>query len=53
MSVPHSIRCRATSLQEVLVYCDNYSPGNPPTVVFDRNSAGFNTVLDIYRYRYR
>ena len=40
---------RASTLEEVLLYCDSYSPGKPPTVFYDRNSSGFNTVLDIYR----
>ena len=40
---------RAQSLKEVLLNCDRYTPGDPPTLFFDRNGNGFNTILDIYR----
>ena len=42
---------RASSLQEVLSYCDKYlAEGRPhPVIMFDRNGASFNTILDIYR----
>ena len=42
---------RASSLQEVLSYCDKYlADGRPhPVIMFDRNGASFNTILDIYR----
>ena len=40
---------RAQTLKEVLLNCDRYTPGDPPTLFFDRNGNGFNTILDIYR----
>ncbi len=40
---------RAKNLPDVLRNCDKFTAGDPPTVFFDRNSAGFNTILDIYR----
>lgn len=40
---------RATTKKEVFDLCDHFSEGDPPTVFYDRNSSGFNTVLDIYR----
>ena len=42
---------RATSLKEVLSYCDKYETEgrDHPVIMFDRNGASFNTILDIYR----
>ena len=44
---------RASSLEEVLSLCDKYqteAQGRPhPVIMFDRNGASFNTILDIYR----
>jgi len=42
---------RSTTLEEVLSYCDKYETEGRqhPTIMFDRNGASFNTILDIYR----
>ncbi|XP_040576678.1 potassium voltage-gated channel subfamily B member 1-like [Lepeophtheirus salmonis] len=45
---------RAKGLEEVLRLCDAYigeMENHTPIVFFDRNGQGFNTILDIYRFR--
>ena len=41
---------RAKSTKEILLYCDGYTPGNPPILYFDRSDENFTSILDIYRF---
>ena len=40
---------RATSVSEILEYCDQYTPGDVPEYFFDKSWKGFNDILDVYR----
>ena len=39
----------ASSVQEILKYCEEFVPGNPPEYFFDRNPETFPGILDMYR----
>ena len=41
---------QAKSTKEILLYCDGYTPGNPPVLYFDRSDENFTSILDIYRF---
>lgn len=40
---------RATSVDEILRYCEEFFPGEPPEFFFDRNPENFPAILDMYR----
>ena len=40
---------RATSVEEILHYCEEFFPGEPPEYFFDRNPENFPAILDMYR----
>ena len=39
----------ADNVEEILQYCEEYTPGNPPEYFFDRNPETFPGILDMYR----
>jgi hypothetical protein len=41
---------RATSIDEILLHCDAYTPGNPPVLYFDKSKDNFTSILDLYRF---
>ena len=40
---------RAESIEEILYYCEEFFPGEPPEYFFDRNPDNFPQILDMYR----
>ena len=40
---------RAASVEEILRYCEEFFPGEPPEYFFDRNPENFPAILDMYR----
>ena len=40
---------RAESIEEILCYCEEFFPGEPPEYFFDRNPDNFPQILDMYR----
>ena len=40
---------RAESIEEILFYCEEFFPGEPPEYFFDRNPDNFPQILDMYR----
>ena len=40
---------RASSIEEILHYCEEFFPGEPPEYFFDRNPDNFPQILDMYR----
>ena len=40
---------RAESVEEILYYCEEFFPGEPPEYFFDRNPDNFPQILDMYR----
>ena len=40
---------RASTIQKILEYCDEFIPGNPPEYFFDRNPDNFPAILNMYR----
>ena len=40
---------RATSVDEILRYCEEFFPGEPPEFFFDRNPDNFPAILNMYR----
>ena len=40
---------RARTTQDLLRYCDGFTPSNPPVVYFDRSDENFTSILDLYR----
>ena len=52
LSFPHTRLGKlmnASSIEEILQYCEEYTPGNPPEYFFDRNPETFPGILDMYR----
>ena len=39
----------ATTVDKILLLCDEFLPGNPPEYFFDRNPVNFPTILNMYR----
>ena len=39
---------RASSIDDILLYCDGYTPANPPVLYFDRSEDNFTSILDLY-----
>ena len=42
---------RATSIDEILLYCNGFTPANPPVLYFDRSEDNFTSILDLYRFK--
>ena len=40
---------RASTIEKILEYCDEFVPGNPPEYFFDRNPDNFPAILNMYR----
>ena len=40
---------RASTVEEILRYCEEFFPGEPPEFFFDRNPENFPAILDMYR----
>ena len=40
---------QAISVEEILLLCDGFLPGDPPIIFFFRNPVYFQTILDAYR----
>jgi len=44
-----SLMVRCTTAEDILQYCDKYTPGEVKEFYFDRTGKGFNDILDVYR----
>ena len=42
----------ASSVDEILTFCDEFVPGDPPEFFFDHNPETFPGILDMYRSGY-
>lgn len=40
---------RASTVEEILRYCEEFFPGDPAEFFFDRNPENFPAILDMYR----
>ena len=40
---------RASTVSDILLYCEEFFPGEPPEFFFDRNPDNFPAILDMYR----
>ena len=40
---------RASTIEKILEFCDEFIPGNPPEYFFDRNPDNFPAILNMYR----
>ena len=36
---------RASNIQKILEFCDEFVPGNPPEYFFDRNPSNFSAII--------
>ena len=40
---------RAASVDEILCYCEEFFPGEPPEYFFDRNPENFPSILGVFQ----
>ena len=38
-------------MAEILTYCEEFLPGDPPEFFFDRNPETFPGILDMFRFQ--